>query len=115
MQSRISWLRAALKDFEGFPEEVRREMVRALRVAANGEGRHRQAHEGVRLRRLRDRLAASGRRLQDRLRLATRPGCVGAPHVPEEVEKRRQDAQAGDRPDPGEDQTLEGAIAMSDD
>jgi phage-related protein len=37
MQRRISWVKAALRDFGDFPEEVRREMVRALRVAANGE------------------------------------------------------------------------------
>lgn len=37
MQRRISWLRGALRDFEDFPEAVKREMVRALRLAANGE------------------------------------------------------------------------------
>ena len=30
-------MKGALRDFEEFPEDVRREMVRALRLAANGE------------------------------------------------------------------------------
>ncbi len=37
MQRRVSWLKGALRDFEEFPEDVRRQMVRALRLAANGE------------------------------------------------------------------------------
>ena len=37
MTRRISWLKGALKDFEDFPVEVRREMAWALRMAANGE------------------------------------------------------------------------------
>jgi phage-related protein len=32
----ISWLKAALKEFETFPEEVRRDMLTALAVAARG-------------------------------------------------------------------------------
>ena len=37
MTRRISWLKGALRDFEDFPVEVRREMAWALRMAANGE------------------------------------------------------------------------------
>jgi phage-related protein len=37
MPRRISWIKAALRDFGEFPEDVRRRMIRALRFAANGE------------------------------------------------------------------------------
>ena len=37
MERRISWLKGALREFEDFPEDVRRDMVRALRLAASGE------------------------------------------------------------------------------
>lgn len=37
MERRISWLKGALKEFDDFPESVKRDMVRALRLAANGE------------------------------------------------------------------------------
>ena len=37
MQRRISWLKGARRDFEAFPDDVRRDVVRALRLAAQGE------------------------------------------------------------------------------
>lgn len=37
MQRKISWVKAALKDFGKFPEAVREQMVTALRIAAHGE------------------------------------------------------------------------------
>lgn len=37
MERKISWVRAALKDFGGFPQDVRRQMTGALRLAARGE------------------------------------------------------------------------------
>lgn len=37
MARRISWAGSSLKDFKSFPETVRREMIRALRRAADGE------------------------------------------------------------------------------
>jgi phage-related protein len=37
MARRVSWIRGALKDFAGFPEDVQRRVTRALRFAANGE------------------------------------------------------------------------------
>jgi phage-related protein len=37
MARRISWMRAALRDFEAFPEPVRRRTMTALRMAAVGE------------------------------------------------------------------------------
>ena len=37
MPRRISWIKAALRDFGEFPEDVRRRVTRALRFAANGE------------------------------------------------------------------------------
>jgi phage-related protein len=37
MARRISWMRAALKDFGALPEPVQRRMVAALRMAAAGE------------------------------------------------------------------------------
>jgi phage-related protein len=37
MPRRISWVKAAFRVFEDFPEPVRRDIVRALRLAANGE------------------------------------------------------------------------------
>jgi phage-related protein len=37
MTRRISWVRAALRDFSRFPEEVQLRMTRALEIAADGE------------------------------------------------------------------------------
>lgn len=37
MKRRISWAGGSLKDFQKFPEAVRREIIRALRRAAEGE------------------------------------------------------------------------------
>ena len=33
----ISWIKAALRDFQEFPEAVQEQMVTALRLAAHGE------------------------------------------------------------------------------
>ena len=37
MPRRISWIKGAAKDFEDFPNDVKHQMVRALRIAAHGE------------------------------------------------------------------------------
>ena len=37
MQRKISWVKAALKDFGTFPEAAREQVVTALRIAARGE------------------------------------------------------------------------------
>ncbi len=37
MERKISWVKAALKDFGEFPEPVQRKIVAALRFAAKGE------------------------------------------------------------------------------
>ena len=37
MVREIAWVRAAKKDFQKFPEAVQRRVVRALRIAAQGE------------------------------------------------------------------------------
>jgi phage-related protein len=37
MARRVSWVKAALKDFGTFPEAVQRQMLTALRMAAGGE------------------------------------------------------------------------------
>ena len=37
MTRKISWLKAALKDFGKFPEAVQEEVITALRMAAHGE------------------------------------------------------------------------------
>jgi phage-related protein len=37
MPRTISWVKAALKDFQAFPEAVRDQMTTALRLAAHGE------------------------------------------------------------------------------
>src|ERR687891_475698 len=37
MARRISWVKAALRDFQAFPETVREQMTTALRLAARGE------------------------------------------------------------------------------
>ncbi len=37
MERKISWIKAALKDFGEFPESVQRKVVAALRFAAKGE------------------------------------------------------------------------------
>jgi phage-related protein len=37
MKRRISWVKAALKEFRGFPEPVQRKVITALRMAAGGE------------------------------------------------------------------------------
>jgi phage-related protein len=34
---RVSWIKAALRDFQDFPEAVQAQMVTALRLAAHGE------------------------------------------------------------------------------
>jgi len=33
----ISWIKAARKDFEGFPEDTQRKILRALTIAAEGQ------------------------------------------------------------------------------
>ena len=33
----ISWIKAAQKDFEKFPLEARQQMIRALKIAAEGQ------------------------------------------------------------------------------
>jgi phage-related protein len=37
MPRRVTWVRAAFKDFGAFPEPVQRQMIVALRMAASGE------------------------------------------------------------------------------
>lgn len=37
MTRRISWVKAALRDFQGFPAAVQEQMTTALRIAAHGE------------------------------------------------------------------------------
>jgi phage-related protein len=37
MARRISWIKAALRDFQTFPPAVREQMTTALRIAARGE------------------------------------------------------------------------------
>ena len=37
MPRRVTWVKAALKDFGAFPEPVRRQIIAALRMAAGGE------------------------------------------------------------------------------
>jgi phage-related protein len=37
MARRISWIRAALRDFQAFPAAVQEQMTTALRIAARGE------------------------------------------------------------------------------
>jgi phage-related protein len=37
MARRISWIKAALRDFQAFPTAVQEQMTMALRIAARGE------------------------------------------------------------------------------
>jgi phage-related protein len=64
----ISWLKAARRDFEDFPDEVQKDAAQALSIAARG-GRHGEAVQGRGRRGFRDRVAPSWRRLPRSLRL----------------------------------------------
>jgi phage-related protein len=37
MTRRISWIKAALRDFQAFPEAIQEQIIAALRIAARGE------------------------------------------------------------------------------
>ena len=53
-------MKGALRDFLEFPEAVQDQISFALRAAARREGGYRQADEGLRLRRARDRPCGTG-------------------------------------------------------
>jgi phage-related protein len=92
----ISWIRAALRDFEKFPEEARAICLAALTIAAEGG----MADIAKPLRGLGSgvfeiALAFRGDAFRV-VRGATCTRSVGRTFVPEKVDSRRQDASARD-------------------
>jgi hypothetical protein len=111
---RISWIKAARKELEGFPADAQLEILRALTVAA--EGRKADIAKPMKGldRQLRNRLAFAHRRLAGGLCGEPRGGHLGHPCLPEEIPEWHQEAAARDRFDPGSPQAVEGTAVTSD-
>jgi predicted XRE-type DNA-binding protein len=86
MSRKISWVKAALKDFGALPEPAQRQVIIALRMAAAGEK------------------AETAKPIKG----------LGASCLPEEIKDRHPDAKSGDRPDSRADKAPEGAAPMSE-
>src|SRR6266545_2317929 len=96
----VSWIRAALKEFETFPEGARTICLAALTIAAEGSkadiAKPMDRHG---LGRLRNCAAVPGRCVPGDLCGAARRGDLGCPRVSEEIDAGHQDAKARDRSD----------------
>lgn len=94
----ISWIKAAFKDFEEFPEGAQLNILRALTVAAEG-GKSDIAKplKGFESGVFEIALPYRGDALSNSGYSATRHGYLGAARLSEEIKDRDQDSQRGDR------------------
>ena len=89
----VSWIRAALKEFETFPEGARSICLAALTIAAEGgKADIAKPMHGLGSGVFEIALPFRGRCVPRGLRRAARRGNLGRPCVPEEIDAGHQDA-----------------------
>src|SRR5947209_3150653 len=109
----ISWVRAALKEFETFPEGARSICLAALTIAAEGSKADiAKPMKGMGVGHLRDCPAVSRRRVSRDLCHTAWRGPLGRPCISEEIDARPQDAPARGGFDQGPVEKIEGDVAM---
>src|SRR6266478_6303386 len=90
----ISWIRAALKEFESFPEGAQVDLSDGLNDRCGGrEGGYCEADAWAGIGSVRDCAAVPGRRIPRNLRGATRRGNLGSSCVSKEIDVGHQDAE----------------------
>jgi hypothetical protein len=95
----VSWLRAALKEFEAFPEGARSICLTALTITAEGgKADIAKPMHGLGSGVFEIALPIQERRVPRGLCGAARQRHLGRPRLPEEIEPGRQDAKTRDRP-----------------
>src|SRR5579871_5372268 len=93
----VSWLKAALREFETFPEGARSICLAALTIAAEGgKADIAKPMQGTSVRGVRDCPAVQGRRVKRGLRRAGWRRHLGPPCFPEEIDAGHQDAETRD-------------------
>jgi hypothetical protein len=115
LEGRISWLKGALREFHEFPAEVQREAAQALSVAARG----RKVDIAKPFRASAAACSKSPCAIAA-MRFASSTPSSWATHfdhscVPEEIEDRNQDPEAGGGFDPRSSQAAEGGPEMKND
>jgi predicted XRE-type DNA-binding protein len=110
---RVSWVKAAWKEFDEFPRAVQEQAKFALEIAAQGSladiAKPMKGFDvGV------FEIAMPYRGVPNDLCGEARRGHMGPARLPEEVDPGHQDAEARDRPDPRSDPTRERAAEVSD-
>src|SRR5437899_10000956 len=105
----VSWIRAALKEFESFPEGARTICLTALTIAAEGgKADIAKPMHGMGSGVFEIALPFKGDAFRVVLRGATRRRNLGRACVPEEIDTGHQNAEARDRPDKGPFEKAEG-------
>src|SRR2546422_339581 len=95
----VSWIRAALREFETFPEGARSICLAALTIAAEGgKADIAKPMQGMGSGGVRDRTAVQERCVPRGLCGAARRRRLGRPRFPEEIDAGHQDAKTRDRP-----------------
>src|SRR5260370_27653327 len=93
----VSWIRAALKEFEPFPEGSPVDLSGGLDDRCRGwESRYCEADAWPGIGCVRDSTALPGRCISHDLRGATRRRNLGNPCVPKEIDAGHQDAKTRD-------------------
>src|ERR1019366_455555 len=109
----VSWIRAALRDFETVPAGAQSICLSSVDHRRRGrQGRCCEAAQGAWIGHVRDRIAIPGRCVPGDLWRADCRGDLGSPRVSEEIRARRRDSSARNRRSQAAPEALEGGVTM---